>query len=144
MGFKLKGGRTVTHTKWALENDGVTWAAVGSDSNDGSMFQTVTPKDDGTATASVLHIGHLKFSKEIVELTRLQKDCRNTDSAKGWCRKTANGLASKHDHMIEMQPDDFRKLSLETSRGPLSPGSEIDFGASQRPIEKFRSKRQRK
>ena len=144
MGFKLKGGRTVTHTKWTLEKDGITWASVGSDCNDGSMFQTVTPQDDGTATASVLHIGRLKFSKEIVELTRLQKVCRNTDSAKGWCRKTANGLASKHDRMIEMQPDDFRKRSLETSTGPLSPGSEVDFGASQRPIEKFRSKRQRK
>ena len=144
MGFKLKGGRKVTHTKWALENDGVTWAAVGSDCNDGSMFQTVTPKDDGTATASVLHIGHLKFSKEIVELTRAHKVCRNTESAKGWCRKTANGLAFKHDLLIEMQPDDFRKLSLKTSGGSLSPGAETDFGASQRPAEKFRSKRKRK
>jgi len=144
MSFKLKGGRRVTHTKWAPESDGVTLASLAPDCNDGSIFQTVTPRDDGTAMASVLHIGRLKFSKELVELTCLQKVCRNTEMAQGWCRKTTNSLASKHDRMIEMQPDDFRKLSLETSRGPLSPGSEVDFGASQRPMEKFRSKRKRK
>jgi hypothetical protein len=144
MGFKIKGGRSVVHTKWVLESDGITLTAVASDCNDGSIFQTVTPMADGKAVARVRHIGRLKFSNELVGLTQSQKVCRNTESAKGWCRKTANGLAFKHDLLIEMQPEDFRKLSLETASGPLSPGSEVDFGASQRPIEKFRSKRRRK
>ena len=144
MGFKIKGGRPVVHTKWVMESDGITLAAVASDCNGGSIFQTVTPLNDGTAMASIRHIGRLKFSSDLVELARSQKACRNTESAKGWCRKTANGLAFKHDLLIEMQPEDFRKLSLETSSGPLSPGSEVDFGASQRPIEKFRSKQNRK
>jgi hypothetical protein len=144
VGFKIKGGRPVVHSKWALESDGITFVAVASDCNDGSIFQTVTLMADGKALAHVRHIGRLKFSKDLVELTQSQKVCRNAESAKGWCRKTANGLAFKHDLLIEMQPEDFRKLSLETANGPLSPGSEVDFGASQRPAEKFRSKRKRK
>jgi len=144
VGFKIKGGRPVVHTKWALESDGITLAAVASDCNDGSIFQTVTLMADGKALARVRHIGRLKFSKDLVELTQSQKVCRNAESAKGWCRKTANGLAFKHDLLIELQPDDYRKLSLGTVTGPLAPGPEADFGASQRPMEKFRSKRQRK
>ena len=93
MGFKIKGGRPVIHTKWALENDGITLAAVASDCNEGSVFQTVLPVEDGQALAKVLHIGRLKFSSELVELTRAHKVCRNTESAKGWCRKTALGLS---------------------------------------------------
>jgi hypothetical protein len=67
--FKIKGGRSVVHTKWVLESDGITLAAVASDCNDGSIFQTVTLMADGKALARIRHIERLKFSKDLFELT---------------------------------------------------------------------------
>jgi hypothetical protein len=144
MSFKIKGGRVVVHSKWALSDDEKEWNSVGNDCNGGQLIQRVHKRDTGTWLASFVHLGHVKFSAEIVELESLEKVCKNLDSAKGWCRKMANGRAFRHDRDIELTPDDFRFLSHQTTPGSIAPGDIEDFGPNQRPTQKFRTKRRRK
>lgn len=144
MSFKIKGGRIVTHTKWAIRDDEKEWISVGDDCNGGQLIQRVYERDAGTWLASFVHLGHVKFSTEIVELESLEKICKSLDGARGWCRMRANGRAFRHDLDIELTPDDYRFLSHQTTPGSLAPGDIEDFGPNQRPIEKFRTKRRRK
>ena len=144
MAFKLKGGRPVRHSKWMLSGAGQVWGSSAPDCNGGTLLQSVTVLAEGGTDARVEHRGYPKFSEELVLLTEITKKFANVDLAKQWCRKTANALAQKHDVAVALTSDDYRQLSLQSTRGSLAPGAELDFGPSQRPMDKFRSRKRRK
>ena len=123
MTFKLKGGKRVVHSKWKLNEDGITWESTAADGNDGFLIQSVIVLESGQCEASVQHNGHRKFSKDIEQLSSEVKVLNHLDAAKQWCRQTSNSLAARHDNTIEMKPEDFRTLSQQTAGGSLSPGS---------------------
>lgn len=143
MTFKLKGGKRVAHSKWAVDTDGLSWISTTPDGNNGVLNQRIVELDQGKFSAHVVHNGHPKFSKEIQELSVEQKDFDQLEAAKQWCRTRAIGIAVNHDKLLEMRPEDFRSLSVRTAGGSLSPGSVEDFGPSQRPVPSFRKRRKR-
>ena len=144
MTFKLKGGRPVTHTKWAQERVDAPWISVASDCNGGSFKKSIVANSKDSFDAVIVHFGLLKFSSELQELTNVSKNFKSLEAAKEWCKKQVHSLAVKHDALVELTPQDFRILSSQTSAGPLVEGPIEDFGASQKQPEKFRTKRRRK
>ena len=144
MGFKLRGGRKIPESKWIRNSDESHLSSISEDLHGGQVVQTAQKLVTGEWNAQVVHTGHRKWSEEIEKLSEETKKFSSADAALGWCRKRARSIIIRHDEHVTTKSHEYQILARRTTSGSLAPGSVEDFGASQRPNERFRTRRRRK